>query len=215
MKNILLKSKQQGITSQNQTIQTLSRLERSQFSLSQYHKNILIGLILGDLNIQKMTLNSNPFCSFEQGFVHKEYLEHLYELFKSYCLRAPKISNRLPDKRTGKVYSRIRFHTYSLPCFVEFYNLFYPEGKKILPANIADLLTPLSLAYWIAYDGSWNKSQGYVVLSTNSFLLAEVELLISVLNDKFDLKCYKAKQNCGYIIIIPSYSVSNLQNLLA
>jgi len=60
---------------------------------------------------------------------------------------APKIDNRLPDKRTGNVYTRVRFNTYSLPCFQELYNLFYPSGKKIVPLNIGELLTPMGLAY--------------------------------------------------------------------
>jgi LAGLIDADG DNA endonuclease family len=138
----------------------------------------------------------------------------LYELFKGYSTTAP-ISSNLPlDKRTGKVYSRIRFNTYSLPCFNVFHDLFYREGLKIVPLNIAELLTPLGLAYWIADDGSWDKSKRHVVLCTNSFTLAEVNLLISVLN-KWNLKCYKTLTYSGYVIIIPAYSVPVLQNLVA
>ena len=127
---------------------------------------------------------------------------------------APKIQISKPDIRTGKVYSAIYFLTYSLSCFNDLYNLFYLNGKKVIPANIGQLLTPLSLCYWLCDDGSWNKSERYVVLATNSFALEEVYSLIGVLNEKWDLKCYKAKQNCGYVIIIPCYSVSKLQTLL-
>lgn len=132
MKNILLKSKQQGITSQNQTIQTraLSRLERSQFSLSQYHKNILIGLILGDLNFIKAKGGVNAFLKFEQELIHKDYLLHLFDLFSTYCLTAPKTQSRVLKTRPGMVYGSVYFRTYSLPCFNEFYDLFYLEGKK-------------------------------------------------------------------------------------
>ncbi len=77
------------------------------------------------------------------------------------------------------------------------------------------MLTPLSLGYWIADDGSWNKPGKYTVLCTDSFTLEEVELLIEVLNKKFHLKCYKCRQGIGYRIIIPSYSIPVLQNLLA
>jgi hypothetical protein len=65
---------------------------------------------------------------FEQGLVHKDYLLHLFEIFKDYCSKAPKISNRKPDFRTKKVYTRITFITRCLPCFLEFYNLFYKEA---------------------------------------------------------------------------------------
>jgi hypothetical protein len=98
-----------------------------------YGSEILIGLLLGDLHSQKRTKTGNAIFRFEQGIVHKEYIFDLYESFKSYCPSAPKISNRLPDIRTGKTYTRVLFYTMALPCFNELHNLFYPEGKKVVP----------------------------------------------------------------------------------
>ena len=82
-----------------------------------------------------------------------------------------------------------------MPCFNELYNLFYVEGKKIVPLNIAELLTPLGLCYWICDDGCL-KNKG-VALNTQSFSLEEVELLMSVLVNKFNFKCtiYKDREN--------------------
>jgi hypothetical protein len=48
-------------------------------------KEILIGLVLGDLNVQKQKYGKNVRLRFSQGAVNKEYLFHLYELFKAYC----------------------------------------------------------------------------------------------------------------------------------
>ncbi len=120
----------------------MTKAERSLFSLSADLKAILVGLILGDLNVRKQGRSINAMLCFEQGLVHKDYIFHLYDLFKSYCLSAPKTTNRLPDKRTGKIYTRVTFKTRSLPCFNELYDLFYPEGKKVIPSNIDELLTP-------------------------------------------------------------------------
>jgi hypothetical protein len=125
----------------------LSKAQRAEFTLSAELKAILIGLLLGDLHMRKPKLGINPYLVFLQGLIHKEYLLHLYSLFESYCRMGPTISNPSPDKRTGKIYSIIYFNSYSLPCFAELYELFYSSGKKVMPANIADLLTPLSLAY--------------------------------------------------------------------
>ena len=61
---------------------------------------------------------------------------HLYDLFKTYCGAAPKIIKQAPDKRTGKIYSKLAFQTFALPCFAILYELFYPEGKKVVPLNI-------------------------------------------------------------------------------
>jgi hypothetical protein len=56
----------------------------------------------------------------------------------------------------------------ALPCFNYYYDLFYPKGIKTVPQNIADLLTPLGLAYWICDDGKFVASGG-LSLCTNSF----------------------------------------------
>jgi len=178
-------------------------------------KEISIGLSLGDLNIQKRQSCVNACLRFTQGSVHSDYLNHLYIEFQDLCPQAPKIFNPQPDKRTGIVYSVIYFKTYSLPCFNELYILFYPDGRKIVPLNIAELLTPLGLVYWICDDGTWDKQNRHVRLCTHSFTLAEVQLLADALNKNFDLKCYVNKHTGGgYIIIIPSYSVPKLQGLL-
>ena len=59
-----------------------------------------------------------------------------------------------------------------------------------------------------------NKVNKYVTLCTDSFSLEEVEQLISALNTKFNLKCYIVKCNNNYRIVILSYSINALQNLI-
>ena len=135
-------------------------------------------------------------------------------LFKDYCPNAPVITNRAPDSRTGNIYNSIYFYSYSLPCVNEFYSLFYVAGKKVIPSNIAELLTPLGLAYWICDDGGWQRNG--VHINTNSFTLAEVELLAKVLNEKFGLKCSicVGGGSVGKIIRISSKSVPQLRTLV-
>nr|QWC53687.1 LAGLIDADG homing endonuclease [Rhizoctonia solani] len=158
--------------------------------VTQELKEILIGLLLGDLYAQKQKASINARLQFKQSTIHKDYLLHLHDLFKEYCGSNPKTSF---ISLKEKIHGSMRFYTYSLPCFNEFYNLFYFEGKKFIPTNIGSLLTLLGLAYWICDDGSFYKSTKTVVLCTESFIMEEVELLISVLNDKWDLDSYKKK----------------------
>jgi hypothetical protein len=67
------------------------------------------------------------------------------------------------------VHSSIRFSTYSLPCFNFLHGLFYPDGTKIIPQNIAELIKPIGLAFWLMDDGYWNQVGRYVVLCTDPF----------------------------------------------
>ena len=161
----------------------LKKKEKEAMTLTSELKDILTGSLLGDLHGR---LRYGKVCFvFKQGIIHQDYLNHLYELFSHYCPSAPRIGTGKPDVRTGKVYSSIVFATYTLPCFIELYNSFYVDGKKIIPLNIEEMLTPLGLAYWIADDGSWNKVSKYLTFCTDSYSLAEVENLIKVRNTKF------------------------------
>lgn len=190
----------------------LSKEQKAKFTLSGELKEISIGLLLGDLNAQKRNVSTR--LRFGQSTKHKEYLYVLYRLFMNYCLTEPRVYVHATHKVTGMIYSSITFQSLSLPCFNELYDLFYLDGRKRVPSDIGSLLTPLGLAYWICDDGSFDKKGGFVVLCTESFTTVEVEVLINVLNSKFDLKCYKSRKGDSYRIVITSDSVLHLQGLL-
>jgi hypothetical protein len=169
---------------------------------------------LGDLHIQKQTPNSNVYCQFAQGLIHEEYLFHLFDLFKDYCITEPKIKEDKPDFRTNKVYSSVHFNTIRLPCFNELYLLFYLNRKKVVPLNIRDLLTPAGLAFLAQDDGSLASRRNGFYFSTNSFTLSEVELLASVLKDKFNLDCTIQKEKSKHRIYIRAKSLPLFRELV-
>jgi LAGLIDADG DNA endonuclease family len=192
----------------------LTKAERAAKILTPELKDIIVGLLLGDLCMQKRTKNSNPRCIFAQGVVHKEYLFHLYSLFEDYCGIEPKIREAKADSRTNKAYSSVSFSTLQFPCFNELYSLFYPKGKKVVPKNIGDFLTPAGLAMWAIDDGSLHSRGNSFILSTNSFTFKEVKLLVSVLKDKFNLDCSIHKQGNQYRIYIISKSMPLFRGLV-
>jgi len=147
--------------------------------------DIIIGLLLGDLHASKGSLK-NTRLIFEQGDIHSDYLFHLYDLFKNFCKTEPKITKRF-DKRTNKFYTRIKFSTLSSPLFNYYLDLFYVNNIKIIPANLGEILTARSLAYWAMDDGS--KTGTGFRLNTQSYTKVENLLLIQILKDKFDLDC--------------------------
>lgn len=85
-----------------------------------------------------------------------------------------------------------------MPRFNYYRDLFYPEGKKIIPKNINNLLTARSLAYWIMDDGG--QDPGFI-LNTQSFTKEEVELLIKVLDEKFGLRGNLRPRKSGQFVI--------------
>ena len=166
-------------------------MKKSQYKLKKYLpltlelKNIIIGLLLGDLHLY---INKSGTCylKFEQGEVHYDYLMHLYNLFNIYVNTPPKCKIRGLNKNNKSIKSWY-FNTTTVEAFKEF-KIFYKNGKKIIPNNIDELLTPLGLAYWFQDDGNKksNESKG-IYLNTQNFSLKEVELLSSILKTKFNL----------------------------
>jgi len=173
---------------------------------------ILIGLILGDVHASKASSKNTRFL-FEQGEVDREYLYHLYEIFKDYCKTEPKISSRF-DKRVKKNYTRIKFSTLSSPLFNYYYELFYVDGRKIAPVNLGKLLTPRSLAYWAMDDGG--KVGAGFRLNTQSFSKDENLFLLKILKDNFDLNCtLQVHSNNLYRIYVLSESMCKLKDLIS
>jgi hypothetical protein len=171
--------------------------------LSSELKEIIIGLALGDLHIRRRFRNT-CLC-FKQSSINKKYIFHLYSLFQEYCKMLPRLYKQ---ELKGKVYESIVFDTLTYSVFNYYHDLFYKNNVKIIPLNIGELLTARGLAYWAMDDGSPDRS-GFI-LYTNSFTKVEVNLLIDVLKQKFDLNCSihtrRDKKKVPYIIYIKSNS---------
>ena len=112
----------------------------------------------------------------------------LYDIFSNLCSKAPRVTSRKPDKRTGKIYKTVAFKslniesTGALNYYSELFYIFKNEGKrkkfKIVPDNIIELLTPRALAFWIMDDGA--KLSSYQnALHTRSYTYEEVIILLA------------------------------------
>ena len=169
---------------------------------------ILIGLLLGDLSAERPNKNCNTRLQFKQSFIN------LYSLYKNYCGSEPLYMYKFDSRvNKNKTYYSIKFQTLSLPCFNMYRELFYNlEGKKVIPANIKELLTPKGLAYWFMDDGYKSKKGLYIC--TESFSLNEIKTLIIVLKDKFNIECSYHSVTNGYRIYIFSTSALNFKELV-
>jgi hypothetical protein len=189
----------------------LTNTERNSFNVPQHLHEVIIGSCLGDLNVRKQT---NFAClRFTQGMVNKDYIYHLFNLFSSYSNMGTPKHYEFLDKRNNKVNTSISFHTYSLPCFNYYYELFYVERVKGIPLNIGDLLTPVSLAYW-AMDDGYKNGNGFM-FCTDSYTLKEVEILIKALKDNFDLNSTNHTKGIdSYRIYIKTESMDKFRSLV-
>ena len=105
-------------------------------------KEIIVGLALGDLHIRRR--NRNTSLNFKQSIKNELYIQHLYTLFQEFCKMTPKVKNA---NLKNKTHQSVFFDTLTYEAFNYFHDLFYKDGKKIVPENIGELLPPQSLAY--------------------------------------------------------------------
>lgn len=180
-------------------------LYKSKLNLSNLQKEVLVGGLLGDLSLRLIGFN----CRLVVEQKNKDYLFHLYEIFKDFTRIPPK--ERLQKRLSTSNYkSTWYFSTISHKDFTYYYKLFYNNKIKIIPYNIQLLLTNVSMAYWFMDDGS-KKGNNYV-LYTCSFTLKEHEYLQKILKDKFKLSVSIQGSKYKFLYIIAK-DQSNLKFL--
>ncbi len=175
---------------------------KQSLALTSAQRSILIGSLLGDGTMRRGVKARNANYKVEQGLDQKEYVFWKYELLKSFVFTAPKISYRYRPITHERYAKSWWFRTIRHPVLTEIYNLFYVgdgyrTGKKIIPKNIGDELTPLALAVWIMDDGSYSK--GAMDISTYAFTVQEIELLQDTLRKKYEIDSkYYRDRDKGY-----------------
>ena len=110
---------------------------------------VIMGLMLGDLHVEKPSVKHNARLQFKQSTINALYIAHLYSLLESFC-SSPPIWLSYFDGRLNKLktYTSLKLQTVSIPCFNIYRDSFYNNlGVKFVPANISDSFTAVSLAY--------------------------------------------------------------------
>jgi hypothetical protein len=190
----------------------LSRYELSLFTTLPSHiYYMVIGLILSDAHLALPENGINYNFYIKQSIINVSFLLHCFSVLAHYCQSMPTFNQY---SRDGKTYYGLAFRTRSLPCFTQLRQLFYPNGTKIVPENIYDLITPVSLAYWICGDGA--KIKHGLRLCTDSFSFYEVISLMNVLKIKFNLDCTMIIRDQKHPrIYIKKHSMPHLRQLVS
>ncbi len=152
---------------------------KKRLQLNQGQKEVLIGSILGDGHLAENWSKTNYRLKISQCKEQEEYVNWKYDIFRDWVLTEPKLHMKT---------NSMRFATISHPEISRFRELFYQGRRKIIPENISELISPLTLAVWFMDDGNVRKTNrtvyGYYI-NTQSFLLRENEVLVEVLKRKF------------------------------
>jgi hypothetical protein len=178
--------------------------------LTQRQREILVGTLLGDAHLEK----NGRFTRLRVDHYekHKEYIFWLAHEFAPFSLMPRQIVEK--DKRNGKTYKRWHFSTKSLPIFDEFRDLFYQDGKKIIPSILGKLITTLSLAIWYMDDGFRRRDSKGFYLCTTSFTHEEQMCLQDVMLNMYHIQTSIHHQHEMERIFIPSRYADRFNNLI-
>lgn len=116
--------------------------------------------MLGDLTVERVSLNGNSRLRFFASVINKDYINHLYKIFKLYTKTPPReVTRKKVNKLTGHIQTDIFFSTLKYSYFnfarEEFYILCNYKNKdlvknkfiKVVPLDIEKNLTAVGLAY--------------------------------------------------------------------
>lgn len=130
----------------------------------------------------------------------------------------PRQSTKTLISKEGTEYFGYEFNTFTFRSFNWIHRMFYNNGRKVIPGNIYEYLTPLALAVWIMNDGSITNSE--IILATKSLKVKELKLLQEVLKSKYNLETtikniyIKDQSSISKYIKIKTKSVNNLRNIV-
>lgn len=179
------------------TYSTEIRNLKNRLRITDAQKAVIIGSILGDGNLSGNWSKTNYRLKISHSVNQSEYILWKYKILKNFVLTKPWVYDKTKS---------ISFRTISHNIFTEFYKLFYPFGKKVIPGNIDGFIkNPLTIAIWFMDDGNVRKEKekiyGYY-LNTQSFNLSENRILIQALKSNFGINSMIMKNHGKYRIYV-------------
>lgn len=109
----------------------------------------LIGIILSDATMYYTSREA--LVKFEQGVSQKEFIDHLFSIFKVYCfIIEPGKRYHIRGPKEGEIKS-YWFKTFSHSSFTKIWDIFYTDNKKSMKKPqiilIVNALTEVGLSY--------------------------------------------------------------------
>lgn len=176
---------------------------RQNISLSEVQKSVLMGALMGDGCIIPTASGKNYRLQVEQSNKQKEYLFWKYEVFKEFVITSPKYI--APSDSW-------RFRTISHKEFIWLRNVFYRNGKKILPKSLDFLLNSLVLAVWFMDDGG--RVGSGCLLNIQNFTDSEAFRLQEFFRKRLKIPATLHRNKGKFRLYIPAYYQSRWKDYL-
>lgn len=175
---------------------------------SSIQRQIIIGKLLGD---GAFGAKQHNIIQYSHKMDHKGYADFvnmsLTDLYSKSCV----------DKNTSNYSGKSLYKSWTTVSMdaKELYHIMVVDNKKVVPRQLIEEITPLSLAIWFMDDGNLNcdNKNPRLVLSVCGFDLESCYNLIDCLN-RFGIKSTLTNSTGYNYINISSYSVLDFCNLV-
>lgn len=168
---------------------------------------------MGDTYLQSNGTNAR--LRFEHSQHQEPYLLWKFSLLKSIFETQSIVRLTRLHPGTQRNYKYIRCQSRTLPELTKIKNIFYKNGKKIVPKGLADYLKqPISLAVWFMDDGYYYQRDrcGYLYLGNVSG--KEASICCRALKANFNLATKILKKKKGYALYFSRIEMIKLKNLI-
>lgn len=171
--------------------------ENKPIELSDFQKQVLLGTMLGDSSFKRGIGQLNPIISCTHCVAQKEYCEYKTDIFKNLNAKCKYQIRKTPDKRNGNIYESYTMYVPANPAIKDWDEAFYKNNKKVIPFELFNYFTEVSLAFMFMDDGT--KTQNSYSIATNCFTTEELTQFRIFLLEKFNLETSLFKGNILYI----------------
>ena len=155
-----------------------------QFCISRFQKEIINGCLLGDGRLECRSKEGSARLRIHHGWKQKDFVFWKYKVLENLVSCPPRKIICWRNPKNNENYYSWYFHTRTIPEFKTLYKTFYPNGKKVLPQNISDLLNPLTLTVWVMDDGC--NTGDSLILNTQNYSIEEHYRLQKIFQQKFE-----------------------------
>lgn len=173
---------------------------------------IIYGILLGNSNAKKRITGTAIIIIKNSNFESIVLYFHSLISELGYCNpKIPTIYTRLG--KGGKVWKIIQFNTFTYSSLDIVYNNWYnTEGIKVVPHDINDYFSSISLAIWIIEKGALLKKG--IKIDTSCFSFDDCNRLSIIIINKFNLKTSIVCINHKYYIYVLNENLPIIWNII-
>ena len=186
----------------------------SVLNLNKTQLAVIYGSIMGDAYLQSNGTNAR--LRFEHSLNQEQYIFWKVNFLKNIFTSTAIVKINRIHPITKQEYKYVRCQSKTLPELKKIKDIFYPEGKKIVPLNLKEhLAEPIALAVWFMDDGYYYLRDKCGYLYLGNVTKKEAEICSDTLQNNFDLKTKVLAKKKGYALYFSRLEMLKLKDIIS